>query len=150
VELRRARPEDLLSALALLEECGLTTSGVGDHFHNFWVACEGGRVVASAGLELYGPVALLRSVATDPAYRGQGLARWLCAQALREASRLGVRQVCLLTETASDYFARQFGFREVSRSELDPRLGASEELRGACPEGARPMVRALDSIDNLR
>ncbi len=150
MEVRRARPEDLPSALALLEECGLTTSGAADHFHNFWVACHGGRVVATAGLELYGPVALLRSVATEPASRGQGLARRLCAQALSEAARLGVRHVYLLTETASGYFARHFGFREVPRSELDPRLGASEELRGACPDTARPMACSLESIDDLR
>jgi amino-acid N-acetyltransferase len=144
VEVRRARPEDLPSALALLGACGLTPSGVADHFHNFWVACDRGRVVATAGLEVYGQVALLRSVATQPAFRGQGLARRLCAQALSEAARLGVRHVYLLTETASGYFARHFGFQEVPRSELDPRLGASEELRGACPDTARPMVCSLD------
>jgi N-acetylglutamate synthase-like GNAT family acetyltransferase len=59
VEVRRARPEDLPSALALLGACGLTPSGVADHFHNFWVACDRGRVVATAGLEVYGQVALL-------------------------------------------------------------------------------------------
>ena len=69
MEVRRARPEDLPSALALLGACGLTPSGVADHFHNFWVACDRGRVVATAGLEVYRQVALLRSVATQPAFR---------------------------------------------------------------------------------
>jgi amino-acid N-acetyltransferase len=101
-------------------------------------------------LTIFDSVALLRSVATEPAFRGQGLARRLCAQALSEAARLGVRHVYLLTETASGYFARHFGFQEVPRSELDPRLDPSEELRGACPDTARPMARSLDSIDDLR
>ena len=144
MELRRARRTDLPSVLALLEECGLTTAGVADHFDTFWVASHQGRVVSTAGLEVYGPVALLRSVATHPAYRGRGLARRLCAEALAEAARRHAHHVYLLTTTASDFFERHFGFRTLPRSEADPRLAGSQEFRGACPDGAILMVRAVD------
>ena len=98
---------------------------------------------------MYGEVALLRSVATDPSYRNRGIARQLCREALAEAARLGVRQVYLLTETAADYFARQFNFQEVPRAEADPRLQASQELAGACPQTARLMVLALSALIDI-
>ncbi len=150
MEIRPARPEDLPAVLALLEHCGLPTAGVREHLDTFYVAVEGGRVVGSAGVEVYGQVALLRSVATDPAHRGRGVARRLCAEALREAARRGARSCFLLTETAVDYFARHFGFQRVPRSAADPRLLASEEFCGACPDGAHLMARGLDFIETLR
>ncbi len=147
MEIRPARSEDLAAILALLELCRLPTAGVPQHLDTFFVAVEGGRVVGSAGLEVHGQVALLRSVATEPAHRGQGVARRLCAEALREAARRGARSCFLLTETAADYFARYFAFQRVPRSAADPRLLASEEFQGACPEGAHLMARTLTVIE---
>ncbi|MFN3285825.1 MAG: arsenic resistance N-acetyltransferase ArsN2 [bacterium] len=150
MNVRRATPHDEPSVLALLARCGLPSAGVRDHLQTFWLAEEPEGVVGTAGIEVYGDVALLRSVATAPWCRNRGIARRLCREALAEAGRLGVRQVYLLTETAADYFARQFGFQEVPRAEADPRLQASQELASACPQTARLMVLALDGIDIRR
>ncbi len=141
--LRRATATDEGAILDLLARCGLPGAGVREHLAGFWVAEHQGAVVGTAGVEVYGQVALLRSVATDPAHRGQGVARRLCHAALSEAARQGARHAYLLTETAAAYFHRYFGFREVPRSQADPRLGASAEFQGACPESARLMVRSL-------
>jgi N-acetylglutamate synthase-like GNAT family acetyltransferase len=149
VNVRRATPHDEPSVLALLARCGLPSAGVRDHLQTFWLAEGPEGVIATAGLEVYGEVALLRSVATDPSYRNRGIARQLCREALAEAARLGVRQVYLLTETAADYFARQFNFQEVPRAEADPRLQASQELAGACPQTARLMVLALSALIDI-
>jgi amino-acid N-acetyltransferase len=48
----------------------------------------------------------------------------------------------LLTTTAERYFPR-FGFEVIPRAEADPKLEASEELRGACPSTAVLMRRRL-------
>ena len=59
----------------------------------------------------------------------------LVAHLLIEATSQKLRAVYLLTTTADAYFPR-FGFETIERSELDPALQASEELRGACPDTA--------------
>lgn len=146
---RRATAGDEAAILDLLGRCGLPQAGVREHLEGFWVAETEGRLVGTAGAEVYGEVALLRSVATDPAYRAQGVARRLCAEVLRHVARLGVQRAYLLTESASDYFRRHFGFRDVPRSEADPRLAASAEFQGACPQTARLLARPLSDIDTF-
>jgi amino-acid N-acetyltransferase len=61
---------------------------------------------------------------------------------LELARERGVRNVYLLTTTASQFFPR-FGFAAIPRTELDPALAQSEELRGACPASALVMRAAL-------
>jgi amino-acid N-acetyltransferase len=70
-----ARPHDLRGALDLLGRTELTDQDVSEGWgHYFVVREDDGRVVGVAGLELHGEDGLLRSVAVDPDYRGQGLA----------------------------------------------------------------------------
>src|SRR5436305_1399909 len=52
--IRPAKPEDLPAVLALLAEADLPTAGVADNLHSFFVDDDGGRIIASAGLELAG------------------------------------------------------------------------------------------------
>ncbi len=104
----------LPQVLDLLTRCGLPQDGLAAHVADALVAVQAGRVVGSAALEHYGDAALLRSVAVDPAWRGQGLGDRLVAAALAHARTRGVADVYLLTETAADYFARR-GFAPVAR-----------------------------------
>ena len=83
--------------------------------HYFVVREDDGRVIAVAGLEIHGEDGLLRSVAVDNDYRGQGLATSLIEAVLERAARVGLRSVYLLTTTARDYFARR-GFTECDRA----------------------------------
>src|SRR6266498_2663696 len=84
----------------------------------------GARVVGSAALELYGEAALLRSVAVEPALRGQGLGRRLALAALDLAREHGAAEVYLLTETAAEFFSR-LGFRPIARAEVAPEVQRS-------------------------
>lgn len=147
--IRRATTGDEPAILDLLARCGLPQAGMREHLEGFWVAEAEGTLVGTAGAELYGEVALLRSVATDPAYRAQGVARRLCAEVLRHVAHEGAQRAYLLTETAAEYFRRHFGFRDVPRSQADPRLAASAEFQGACPQTARLLVRPLGDIDTF-
>ena len=115
---------------------------LGDPQTLVWVALREGRIAAMAGLERFGDVALMRSVATQEPFRGQGAATTLCRAVLDQARAEGVRQVYLLTETAEGFF-RRLGFEVVGRDSMDPRLSASAELRGNVCASATPMVRAL-------
>jgi amino-acid N-acetyltransferase len=132
--LRAARPEDLPDVLTLLGDAKLPTEGVAEHFLSFVVADEGGRIVASAGLEWHGRAALLRSLAVAADRRGTGLGAAVVRRALSEAVRAS-GGLYALTTTAERFLAR-LGFERVPRSSLPPELLASRELQGACPDSA--------------
>lgn len=138
IAVRPATTHDVLAVEALLESFDLPTAGVTDHVADFIVAADGGRIVAAAGIELYGTVALLRSVAVSIDYRSQGIARTLVEHLLDRARGAGVREVFLLTSTAADYFARH-GFSPISDGEVDPAVRASKEFDSCCCAGAQAM-----------
>jgi len=139
----RAEPGSLPEVLALLRNSSLPVAGVAEHFDSFLVARgEDGTVVGCVGLESYGNVGLLRSLAVASPARGTGLGTRLVERLFDLARAKGVETLYLLTTTAENYFPR-FGFAPLPREEADPKLEASEELRGACPASAIVMRRAL-------
>jgi amino-acid N-acetyltransferase len=138
-----ARPHDLPEALDLLGRSELTEQDVAEGWgHYFVVREDDGRVVGVAGLEVHGEDGLLRSVAVDPDYRGQGLAASLVEAALERAKRVRLRSVYLLTTTARDYFARH-GFIDCPRDEAPPGIRESWEYRSGCPATAAFMKRPV-------
>ncbi|HEX9217373.1 MAG TPA: arsenic resistance N-acetyltransferase ArsN2 [Gemmatimonadales bacterium] len=138
----RANPADLPAIFELLDESKLPRVGLDDHVASTLVAKDGGRVVGTAALELYGAAALLRSVAVAAEQRGRGLGQALTAAALDLARRSGARTVFLLTETAAAFFPK-FGFRSIPRAEVDRAVLASREFTTACPASALVMARSL-------
>ena len=140
VDLEAARPADWLAVRSLLEQAKLPLDGLDERLEHFVVARDGNDIVGVAGLEHYGASALLRSVAVNDHWRGTGIGRLLVDRVLNEARALDVDDVYLLTTTAQEYFPK-FGFACVRRDSLPPALGASAEMRGACPETAVAMKR---------
>jgi N-acetylglutamate synthase-like GNAT family acetyltransferase len=95
-----------------------------------------------AGIESYGEVVLLRSVATEAESGGQGVAATLCRAVLDDAKARGARRAFLLTETAEDFF-RRLGFETLARAEADPRLWASAEFQEGRCATAKLMTKLL-------
>jgi amino-acid N-acetyltransferase len=138
-----ARPHDLRGALDLLGRAELTEQDVAEGWgHYFVVREDDGRVVGVAGLEVHGEDGLLRSVAVDADYRGQGLAASLVEAAMMRAKRVSLRTVYLLTDTARDYFAKR-GFADCPREEAPPAIRESWEFRVGCPSTAAFMKRPV-------
>jgi len=138
-----ARPHDLRGALDLLGRSELTEQDVAERWGHYFVVHEDdGRVVGVAGLEIHGEDGLLRSVAVDPDYRGQGLAASLVEAAMQRAKRVELRSVYLLTTTARDYFARR-GFADCPREEAPAAIRESWEFRVGCPSTAALMKRPV-------
>jgi amino-acid N-acetyltransferase len=142
VDFRGARPGDLTDVLGLLRAAQLPTAGVAETFSHFFVAEQDGRIIAAAGLEIYGPSALLRSVVVEKDWQGTGVGRRLIDLALGDARARGIADVFLLTTTAEHYFPR-FGFACVSRDAVTADVRGSMEFQGVCPASAVVMRKML-------
>lgn len=125
--IRPARIEDVRPLKSLLRGYGLPRSDLGRYLDHFLVAEGAGGLVGSAGLEVYGRAAVLRSVAVAPSLRGSGLGSRLTEAALDLARRLGVQRVYLFTADAASFFER-FGFRAMHLDEVDPAIAPSREF----------------------
>jgi len=141
-EVKEARRDDFPAIARLLVARGLPTDGVEDHLGNFLVAGEGGALHGCAGFERYGEMGLLRSVAVAVPFAGRGLGHALVEAVVTRAGKQGVGALFLLTTTAEKYFSR-LGFEVIDQDALPVALGASAELRGACPASAVAMRRVL-------
>ena len=123
-----ASPDDLRDILDLLSQVQLPHDGVAENVSGFLIARdESSRLIATIGLERHGNTALLRSAAVAPEYQGCGIGSRLTENLLGLAKNDGVERVVLLTSTASEFFARRFGFCETSRSVFDKELAGSSE-----------------------
>src|SRR5207247_10709138 len=88
--LREAREQDLPGVEALLGSFNLAIAGVAQHLPGFLVLGDAGRIVASAGLELYGSAVFLRSVAVAGEFRDRGLGEAMVGELLHRARPSGV------------------------------------------------------------
>lgn len=142
VQLRQAGASDWHAIEGLLTQNKLPTQGAREHLATFLVATRGDTIVGCAGAEVYGDIALLRSVAVTTGLQRQGIGRALVERVLLEAGRRQVARIFLLTVTAPEYFA-QFGFKRGPIEQAPQALKASAEFQGACPACAAFMSLAL-------
>jgi amino-acid N-acetyltransferase len=140
VQVTAAAGNDFANIERLLGSLGLPTAGLSDQFPDAYaVVVRDGAVVGCAGLESYGRVGLLRSVAVASPARNKGIGRALVERQLEAARALGLEAVYLLTTTARDYFSR-LGFKDANREAAPPALSACPEFASACPASASCLV----------
>jgi amino-acid N-acetyltransferase len=135
LRIRQARDGDLERVTTLLQEGGLPTLGVREHFERFLLAEDGDRVVGTIGLEAYDNTGLLRSAVVEAGLRGKGVGTLLYSHLLAMARSMGIRKLVLLTNTAESYFAAK-GFRSIDRATLTGPVTTSVEFTDACPSHA--------------
>ena len=148
ISLRPAASADWPAIAALLRANQLPLDGAQAHLVTYLVATREGEVVATAGAEVYGDMALLRSVAVSPALQRQGIGKLLVSRLLEEAKRRQIAKVFLLTVTAPEYFA-QFGFERGPRDGAPAALQESAEFQGACPACAALMSVTLHETPRM-
>jgi len=128
VTIERASPERLEEALEILSRAELPHDGVRENIAGFLVARnDSGKLVGCVGMERHGELGLLRSAAVLPEFQGQRIGIKLVSELLKRAASEGVTEVALLTTTAKDYFEKNFGFKEASRTQYQERLQNSPE-----------------------
>ena len=141
---RQAEAHDLPELVALLAECTLPFGDLTEtHLREFLVCRDGGRLVATAGLELCDDAVLLRSLAVAATHRGRGLATRLVDALERRARAKRQRVMFLLTKTVPGFFAAR-GFRPVERQLVPAAIATTTEFRSLCPESALCMRKRLD------
>ena len=94
------------------------------------------------GLELFGDVALLRSLVVVPAARSSGMGTALVRYAENYARSQGVRTLYLLTTTAEGFFAR-LGYSHAARDAAPPAIRSTREFAGLCPASSAFMSKQL-------
>lgn len=143
IHLRAATTADIGPIEDLLLGCRLPTDGVRAAIDDFFVAEDGGRIVATGGLERCGGgVGLVRSFAVREDHRNLGLARELWDRVLARASGSELSELFLLTTTAQRYFER-FGFASIPRDEAPGAIRSTGQFTSSCPQSAVLMVRAV-------
>ena len=113
------------------------------HLRHFFGCGSGPELEGLVGLELYGEVALLRSLAVAAAHRGVGLGSRLVAFAERHARDQGVKSLYLLTTTAEAFFLRR-GYARMPREDAPTAIRSTKEFAGICPVSSAFMVKHLE------
>ncbi len=140
--IRQARSSDVRAIKVLLKKADLPFEDVEAGRQIFLIATAGGRIIGMVGLEAYGESGLLRSLAVAEEMRGRGLGSELVEMMAEEARKSGVRELYLLTMTATPFFSKH-GFGRVERSKAPAVLQGTTEFASLCPVSSVCMRKRL-------
>jgi N-acetylglutamate synthase-like GNAT family acetyltransferase len=98
------------------------------------------ETVGYAGIEIFGPDALLRSLVVLPVWRHKGFGGSIVEKMAEFACDQGIERLYLLTVGAADFFAA-WGFMVMPRLEAPVRIAAAAEFASLCPASAVFMCR---------
>ena len=141
--MRRAHTTDLPAIRRLLEESGLPTEDLNALDLSLFVTT--GRessVDAVGGIEQYGHVGLIRSIATHSRLRGRGIGENTVRELEALAAAQRIETLYLLTESAEDYF-RKLGYAKIERREVPLPIRESRQFSSLCPESATVMFKSV-------
>jgi len=142
----KLRPAGRAGALAavedLLERSSLPTADVWANPDCVYVGRAGELRVGVVGLEPRGDAGLLRSLAVEPRFRGEGYGTALCEGIEQRARSMDLTRLYLLTTTAEPFFADR-GYRVVDRSAAPAAIRRTREFEQLCPDAATCMHKPL-------
>lgn len=135
---------------ALLTEAQLPVSDLsGSLSLNLLGMRESGRLVGVVGVEVYGAVGMLRSLAVASSRRNAGLGVSLVSNAEAWAAERGVKTLYLLTTTAAEFFAK-LGYEAIPRSEAPAAIAATAQFSDLCPASSTFMRKVLAANNSLQ
>ena len=133
----------LAAARSLLEAAQLPTADLTpDHCEHFFYQGPPAAPTGLVGLELFGDVALLRSLAVSPTARASGMGSALLEHAEAYARSAGVKTLYLLTTTAEEFFDRR-GYARTARDAAPTAIRTTREFAGICPASSAFMSKSL-------
>ena len=129
--------------LKLLESCDLLVSDISlSNALYFFGSYQDGRLVGVVGLERFGAVALLRSLAVSAELRGSGLGRKLVGFAESEAKSMGISDLFLLTDTAEQFFTK-LSYQLLLRENAPAVIKNTAQFSTLCPATSSFMSKQL-------
>ncbi|HZR01796.1 MAG TPA: arsenic resistance N-acetyltransferase ArsN2 [Burkholderiales bacterium] len=145
MEFGRILPAEKPLVLSLLERCGLPTADVDSDLLTYFVgARDEGKLVGVIGVQPFGHVGLLRSLAVDPTERGRGIGGRLCDEAESLAHAGDIAELYLLTNEAAEFFLKH-GFEIWPRDQLPAPVQGCAQFRSLCPASATAMRKRVPS-----
>ncbi|MFN3848170.1 MAG: arsenic resistance N-acetyltransferase ArsN2 [Spirosomataceae bacterium] len=128
-------------AINLLKINNLPTEDIDANVELFGIF-EDEKLIATAGLEKYESIGLLRSVSTTPEVRGKGFGKIITAETENYALQNGISEMYLLTTTAKDFFAKD-GYTLVNREDVPEEIKQTKQFSSVCPSSATIMKKDL-------
>src|SRR5258706_16477957 len=115
---RQAGAKDIPAIYALVKEATRrgkilkrSRQDISKAIHHFWIAEEGGEIVACCAIEIYNKkLAEIRSLAVAPGKQRKGIATGLVKHCLREAKKKRIYEVLAITDRENLF--RRLGFSE--------------------------------------
>ncbi|GLZ87415.1 hypothetical protein Pres01_34660 [Metapseudomonas resinovorans] len=138
-------PEDLPALVKVLREAGLPDDDVALPGRVFYAFQLEGQQVGYAGLEVYGPNALLRSVLIDPRHRKRGLGSLVVSEMEKLARQAGIETLHLLTTNQAPFFER-IGYVLTPRQVAPPDIAGTAQFKSLCPSSAGYLRKDLGSM----
>lgn len=135
LQIEQASPEGSESIIALLKDYDLPTQDIGFSNIEFYTTKDDEDLVACVGLEMFGDIALLRSLAVRRNSAHKGVGSKLVNFILKESSAKKLKSLFLLTETAAPFFEK-LGFITIERNSVPDAIQCSKEFSELCADTA--------------
>ena len=141
---RSARTKDIDAIRSLLIAASLPAADVSETSPIAFFVFEDDRheIKGCVGLEVYGAVGLLRSLAVRPDAQNAGIGQILVSNVEEAAALQAIGQLYLLTTSASDFFVRS-GYEVVDRESAPEAIRGTLQFAELCPASATFMTKML-------
>jgi len=126
-----------------LSRCGLLTSDISDASPSYFFGLRNQNALAGViGFEQYGEMGLLRSLAVAPTMRSEGIGRQLVTYTEDFARGKGIRDLFLLTNTATLFFSR-LGYKVLPRRDAPAAIRQTQQFAHLCPASSDLMHKSI-------
>ncbi len=142
--IRRAQQEEMEEVGALLEASGLPPLPTGISLSNVLLGLEKGSVIGVVALEVVARRGLTLWAAVAAEHQSRGLGKSLLRSLIARAHELGLREVYMVTKTASKLFA-QLGFFPVSGAAVPFEIRFLRAYPDQCAESVEVMRLELET-----
>lgn len=129
------------AVISVLQEKNLPVSDI-DGEKILYALMLGGKIIGTAGLEVFEDCALLRSVSIVNEEQGKGLGKMINRQVENYAKEAGINCLYLLTTTAKDFFEKQ-GYSVIKREDTPKAVKQTAEFTSLCPSTAVVMKKRI-------
>ncbi len=143
ITIRPPFASDVKHVKRLLHAAGLPTDDLEADMLAF-VAEANGLPIGAIAIEVFGSIALLRSLVIDSEFRGGGFGSFLIERLEESARKRGVTELWLLTIDADAWFAK-LGYEAIGRERAPAAIASTAEFSSLCPDDAVLMQKRLST-----